>query len=73
MGFIPSIPHAAIPGGTLNSVGNSLTKTYDPNDLDLIDNAHKASLKVDQQSLFANRQVLGARRAAAIALAVPAH
>ncbi len=57
MGFIPSIPHAAIPGGTLNSVGNSLTKTYDPNDLDLIDNAHKASLKVDQQSLFANRQV----------------
>ena len=57
MGFIPSIPHAAIPGGTLNSVGNSLTKTYDPNNLDLVDNAHKTSLKADQQSLFANRQV----------------
>ncbi len=57
MGFIPSIPHAAIPAGTLNSVGNSLTKTYDPNDQDIIDNAHKASLKIDQQSFFANRQV----------------
>ena len=51
------IPQASIPAGTLNKVGNPLTKTYDPRDQDIIDNAHKSSLKIDQQSLFANRQV----------------
>ena len=51
------IPQASIPAGTLNKIGNPLTKTYDPRDQDIIDNAHKSSLKIDQQSLFANRQV----------------
>ena len=57
MGIIPSLPHANIPAGTLNKIGNPLTKTVDPSEQNIITSSLKNSNKNDKASLYSHRQV----------------
>ena len=57
MGVIPSLPHANLPAGTLNKVGDPLAKTVDPAEQNIITNSIKNSNKTDKSNFYDHRQV----------------
>ena len=57
MTVFPLLPHAQIPAGALNTVGDPLPNQVTPSDLELIDNARHSARENNTSKMFSHRQI----------------